>query len=102
MGLRNSHTLKLSNENGLIASTIDRTRYWLAQTPQLFRLDYLLINLESSLAMGRAATDEAAAMEYAGIHPLLVKGSISNIKITGSEDLALAEFILRNLMATEQ
>jgi 2-C-methyl-D-erythritol 4-phosphate cytidylyltransferase len=29
------------------------------------------------------------------VHPLLVEGSSTNIKITGSEDLALAEFILQ-------
>ncbi len=40
-------------------------------------------------------------MESAGVHPLLVRGSTSNIKITGSEDLALAEFILRKMAVTE-
>ncbi len=97
-----SDTLKLADENGFIDSTIDRTRYWSAQTPQLFRFDQLFTNLVSSLASGLTPTDEAAAMESAGVHPLLVEGSTSNIKITGTEDLALAEFILRNLMVAEQ
>ena len=96
-----SDTLKLADENGFIASTVERKRYWLAQTPQLFRIDPLFTNLESNLASGLTPTDEAAAMESAGVHPLLVRGSTSNIKITGSEDLALAEFILRNMMVTE-
>ncbi len=96
-----SDTLKLADENGFIASTVDRTRFWSAQTPQLFRIDPLFTNLESILAAGLTPTDEAAAMERAGVYPLLVKGSSSNIKITGSEDLALAEFILRKLMVTE-
>lgn len=97
-----SDTLKLADENGFIASTVDRTRYWVAQTPQLFRIDPLFTNLESNLASGLTPTDCAAAMESAGVHPLLVRGSISNIKITGSEDLVLAECILRKLMVTEQ
>ncbi|MFB3077394.1 MAG: 2-C-methyl-D-erythritol 4-phosphate cytidylyltransferase [Lysobacterales bacterium] len=96
-----SDTLKLADENGFIASTVERTRYWTAQTPQLFRIDPLFTNLESNLAFGLTPTDEAAAMESAGVHPLLVRGSTSNIKITGSEDLALAEFILRKMMVTE-
>lgn len=96
-----SDTLKLADENGFIASTVDRTRYWSAQTPQLFRIDELLANLQANLAAGQAPMDEAAAMESAGIFPLLVRGSTSNIKITGSEDLALAEFILRELLVTE-
>ena len=96
-----SDTLKLADENGFIVSTVDRTRFWSAQTPQLFRIDQLFTNLESSLALGFAPTDEAAAMESAGVHPLLVLGSTSNIKITGSEDLVLAEFILQNLVVME-
>jgi 2-C-methyl-D-erythritol 4-phosphate cytidylyltransferase len=96
-----SDTLKLADENGCIASTVDRTRYWSAQTPQLFRIDQLFTNLESSLALGFTPTDEAAVMESAGVHPLLVMGSTSNIKVTGSEDLALAEFILQNLVVME-
>ena len=96
-----SDTLKLADENGLIASTVDRARYWSAQTPQLFRIDPLLRNLESSLKLGITITDEASAMEFAGVQPLLVRGSTSNIKITGTEDLALADFILRNLAVTE-
>lgn len=96
-----SDTLKLADENGFIASTVDRTRYWSAQTPQLFRIEPLIANLESNLAAGLTPTDEAAVMESAGLRPLLVRGSASNIKITGTEDLALAEFILRNLLVTE-
>ncbi len=96
-----SDTLKLADENGFIASTVERARYWSAQTPQLFRIEPLFANLESNLASGLTPTDEAAAMESAGVHPLLVRGSTSNIKITGSEDLALAEFILRKSVVTE-
>lgn len=88
-------TLKLADHSGHIDQTIDRERYWAAQTPQLFQLDALRSNLESALAAGRTPTDEASAMEAAGVHPLLVKGSSTNIKITGTEDLALAEFILQ-------
>jgi 2-C-methyl-D-erythritol 4-phosphate cytidylyltransferase len=94
-------TLKLENDNGRIASTVDRARYWRAQTPQLFRIEPLLNQLESSLATGITPTDEAAVMESSGFHPLLVRGSASNIKITGTEDLALAEFVLRSLVVTD-
>ena len=96
-----SDTLKLADENGFIESTVDRSRYWSAQTPQLFPINILLANLESAMDSGYAPTDEAAAMERAGVHPLLVKGSASNIKITGTEDLTLAESILRKLAVME-
>jgi 2-C-methyl-D-erythritol 4-phosphate cytidylyltransferase len=90
-----SDTLKQADASGCIERTVDRTRFWAAQTPQLFRLHDLAERLQEALAAGESPTDEAAAMERAGIHPLLVEGPRSNIKITGPEDLALAEFILQ-------
>jgi 2-C-methyl-D-erythritol 4-phosphate cytidylyltransferase len=91
-----SDTLKLADEGGLIEKTVDRSRYWAAQTPQLFRLGALAEHLAAALAAGESPTDDAAAMERGGVQPLLVPGAASNIKITGSEDLALAEYILRH------
>lgn len=88
-------TLKIADESGRIARTVDRTRYWAAQTPQLFPARDLAANLQAALTAGEAPTDEAAAMERAGRRPLLVEDSHSNIKITGAEDLALAQFILQ-------
>ena len=94
-------TLKLADEAGCIEQTVDRSHCWAAQTPQLFRINELILNLEAALSAGLTPTDEASAMEYAGAHPLLVKGSTSNIKITGAEDLALAEFILQRQSVRE-
>jgi 2-C-methyl-D-erythritol 4-phosphate cytidylyltransferase len=90
-----SDTLKLANSDDCIESTIDRNRVWAAQTPQLFRTRQLVAHLEEALAAGESPTDDASAMERAGVRPLLVEGPRSNIKITGPEDLALAEFILQ-------
>jgi 2-C-methyl-D-erythritol 4-phosphate cytidylyltransferase len=90
-----SDTLKLADAGGCIESTVDRTRFWAAQTPQLLRLRELADCLHAALEAGESPTDDAAAVERAGLHPLLVEGPRSNIKITGPEDLALAEFILQ-------
>jgi len=94
-------TLKVADQNGYIERTADRSRYWSAQTPQLFPIDQLAANLGSALSRGLHPTDEAAAMEAAGVHPLLVQGVATNIKITGSEDMSLAEFILQRQSVTE-
>jgi 2-C-methyl-D-erythritol 4-phosphate cytidylyltransferase len=45
-------------------------------------------------------TDEASAMEFAGVKPLLVQGSVANIKITHPADLAVAESLLARKDAT--
>jgi 2-C-methyl-D-erythritol 4-phosphate cytidylyltransferase len=96
-----SDTLKVANESGYINQTVDRSCYWSAQTPQLFRIHQLAANMESALSQGEQPTDEAAAMEAAGVHPLLVQGVASNIKITGPDDMAMAEFILQRQAVAE-
>lgn len=96
-----SDTLKVADEHGYIEETADRSRYWSAQTPQLFRVHQLAANLDSALSQGLDPTDEAAAMEAAGARPLLVTGATTNIKITGPEDMALAEFILQRQYVSE-
>ena len=89
-----SDTLKWAGEDGRIDRTIDRSSCWAAQTPQMFRAPVLERLLRDALDSGEEPTDEAAAMERAGLRPLLVEGETANIKITGSGDLALAGFIL--------
>ncbi|MFP5405620.1 MAG: 2-C-methyl-D-erythritol 4-phosphate cytidylyltransferase, partial [Gammaproteobacteria bacterium] len=41
-----------------------------------------------------AITDEAMALEHAGLRPKLVEGREDNIKLTTPADRALVEFIL--------
>ena len=87
-------TLKtaVTGANGVrVASTVDRSDKWLAQTPQMFRLGVLLDALNR---MGAAATDEASAMESMGHRPKLVPGGAQNFKVTYPDDFALAEAVL--------
>jgi 2-C-methyl-D-erythritol 4-phosphate cytidylyltransferase len=83
-------TLKAGTD-GRVASTIDRSDKWLAQTPQMFRIGPLVKALESA---GSAVTDESSAMEAMGLAPKLVPGSAQNFKVTYPEDFALAEAVL--------
>jgi 2-C-methyl-D-erythritol 4-phosphate cytidylyltransferase len=89
-------TLKQAS-NGKVATTVDRSAMWRAQTPQLFRVDLLTQALRDSRDAGFEVTDEASAMERAGYKPRLVRGRESNIKVTYPEDLRLAEFWLEQL-----
>jgi 2-C-methyl-D-erythritol 4-phosphate cytidylyltransferase len=83
-------TLK-SGLSGRVASTLDRSDKWLAQTPQMFRVGALIAALQ---AAGELVTDESSAMESMGLAPLLVSGSAQNFKVTYPEDFALAEAVL--------
>jgi 2-C-methyl-D-erythritol 4-phosphate cytidylyltransferase len=84
-------TLKAA-ENGRVAATLPRTDKWLAQTPQMFRLELLERALHEA---GIGVTDEASAIEALGLQPLLVVGDAENIKLTWPADFALAERLLR-------
>ena len=89
-------TLKCER-HGRVASTLARADKWLAQTPQMFRLGALHAALAAHAGAGFAGiTDEASAIEAAGLQPLLVRGSAQNFKVTYPEDFALAEAILRS------
>lgn len=88
-------TMKRDNATGRIDHTVDRTGLWHALTPQMFRLGLLRSALQQALEDGFEVTDEASAIEHVGLSPCLVEGSSRNIKITRPEDLALAEYYLR-------
>lgn len=87
-------TLKRAGDSQEIVSTVDRSGLWAAQTPQLFRIGVLADAIDVAQEAGCKLTDEASAMEFVGIRPLLVMGSSANIKITHSSDLAIAEALL--------
>jgi len=74
-----------------VASTLERSDKWLAQTPQMFRLQDLAQALQ---AAGDAVTDESSAMEFVGKSPKLVRASAQNFKVTYPEDFALAAAVL--------
>jgi 2-C-methyl-D-erythritol 4-phosphate cytidylyltransferase len=87
-------TVKQATPDGLVQATLDRSRLWRAQTPQMFRLGELRGALELARRDDAPVTDEASAMELAG-HPVqLVEGPASNLKVTLPEDLALAAWYL--------
>lgn len=88
-------TMKRSDRAGCVEETLDRSHLWHALTPQMFRFALLRDALRGALAQGALVTDEAAAVELAGMRPRLVEGHADNIKITRPEDLALADFFLR-------
>jgi len=87
-------TLKRAGDSHEIVATVDRSRLWAAQTPQLFRVGVLAEAIDAAQMAGCELTDEASAMEFIGVRPLLVMGSAANIKITHSSDLAIAEALL--------
>jgi 2-C-methyl-D-erythritol 4-phosphate cytidylyltransferase len=95
-------TLKRGDDAGRSAGTEPREHLWRALTPQAARLGVLRSALERALAAGITITDDAMALEQAGLRPRLVEGREDNIKLTAPSDRALVEFILeRRSSATD-
>jgi 2-C-methyl-D-erythritol 4-phosphate cytidylyltransferase len=82
-------------EGGRVESTLPRDGLWLAQTPQVFRKDWLLEAYAQRARLGQHITDDAQLVEASG-HPVhVVEGAMANLKITTRADLALAEAVLK-------
>ncbi|MBK7947461.1 MAG: 2-C-methyl-D-erythritol 4-phosphate cytidylyltransferase [Deltaproteobacteria bacterium] len=81
-------------EGGRIVETPDRRAYWAAQTPQVFRRDWLEAATEAAVAAGRVATDDAALVEALGHRVSIVEAHSPNPKITRAEDLVTARALL--------
>jgi 2-C-methyl-D-erythritol 4-phosphate cytidylyltransferase len=88
-------TVKQADDKRLVKETISRKGLWLAQTPQVFRRDWLVEAYGKRGQLGKEITDDAQLMEAAGYPVHLVEGAHTNIKITTKADLILAEAILK-------
>lgn len=89
-------TLKRAqSDQPTIETTVPRERMWAAQTPQVFRRDWL----EDAFARRgeQQVTDEAQLVEEAGYPIRLTPGSPLNLKITTKDDLRLARHFLKAL-----
>jgi len=97
LGVPVSDTLKQVNPQNQVQATVSRQGMWLAQTPQVFRRDWLVEAYANRAKHGKDITDDAQLVEAAG-HPVhVVEGAAGNIKITTKGDLFLAEAILKSM-----
>ena len=93
LATRSVDTLKLVEGTTIIA-TPDRSFYWAAQTPQVFRTAKLVAAHRSAVRDEYQGTDDASLMERLGGRVRVVESTRDNIKVTLPEDLALAEATL--------
>lgn len=89
-------TLKRAGVDGRVQATVDRSAIWQAFTPQMFRLGELQRALADALIAGVAITDEASAMEWAGLAPRLIEGRADNLKVTRPEDMHTLNLLWRD------
>jgi 2-C-methyl-D-erythritol 2,4-cyclodiphosphate synthase/2-C-methyl-D-erythritol 4-phosphate cytidylyltransferase len=92
-GLKVKETVRRLSDDDK-TETIDRSRLFLVQTPQVFRLEQLRKAYKKAREDGFYATDDASLFErYCG--PVkMVEGEYRNIKITTAEDMDIAKGLL--------
>jgi 2-C-methyl-D-erythritol 4-phosphate cytidylyltransferase len=87
-------TIKLAADERLVGETLQRDKLWAAQTPQMFRFDVIMRAYENLPA---EVTDDATAVERLGHKVQLYMGDYKNIKVTTTDDLALARIIAKSI-----
>ncbi|CAA9476228.1 MAG: 2-C-methyl-D-erythritol 4-phosphate cytidylyltransferase [uncultured Solirubrobacteraceae bacterium] len=91
---RVTDTVKEAGADLEVTRTLDRSRLWAVQTPQVFRR----AALESALAVDddllARATDDAWLIEQTGGRVRLVESTAANFKVTTPHDLRVAELLL--------
>ncbi len=80
-------------ETGFIISTLDRSKLYQAETPQVFQYD-LIMEAHRANNIDPDTTDDAFLVERSGFKVKTVIPEKPNLKVTTEDDLKLAEFLL--------
>jgi 2-C-methyl-D-erythritol 4-phosphate cytidylyltransferase len=84
-------TVKEAGPDGIVLRTLDRSRLWAVQTPQVFLYELLL---RAHREITADATDDASMVEALGEPVSIFEGSRTNLKVTTAEDLELVSALL--------
>jgi 2-C-methyl-D-erythritol 4-phosphate cytidylyltransferase len=86
---------------GTVVATVPRDHLRRALTPQCFRYEILRQAYEQVEEVDATHTDESSLVERLGVTVSVVEGSSRNIKVTGPEDLVIAEALLKNVVSSQ-
>jgi 2-C-methyl-D-erythritol 4-phosphate cytidylyltransferase len=89
-------TIKESADGKLIQRTLDRSRLWMVQTPQTFRVEVIRRALAEARRRKLIFTDDTAACELIGQPVRLVPSIAPNPKVTVPGDLPFIETLLKS------
>lgn len=81
-------------KNGVVEKTLDRSKVWLVQTPQVFERGLIFRAYTKAFEDEFSATDDSALVERMQTQVHIVPGAASNLKITTPEDLVFAKYLL--------
>jgi 2-C-methyl-D-erythritol 4-phosphate cytidylyltransferase len=88
-------TIKRARDGRFTVETVSRSDLFLAQTPQVFRRDWIEQAFARRGELGSGITDDTQLVEALGHRCAIVSSSPFNLKITTQDDLRLAAAILK-------
>ena len=88
-------TIKAVDSHRAVTETLDRSRLWAVQTPQVFRRAALEQALSVEADELARATDDAWLVERNGGRVIVVPSIHPNLKVTTPLDLRVAELLLQ-------
>ena len=91
---KSEDTVKISKKDDMIDRTTDRDKIWLVQTPQVFLNDVYRVSAYMAKRDEAVVTDDCMLCERLGFEVKLCECGRENIKLTGPDDLMLAEAII--------
>lgn len=99
-GVPSKDTMKIIDENNMVSQTLDRSKVWCVQTPQVFLYHLIKEAHDNAKHVNmQEITDDAMVVErYKNTQVHIVEGAYDNIKITTPEDLLVAEKILKKIL----
>ena len=84
--------------HGGVVRSLDRSRLRRALTPQCFQYSLLRRAYEQADVLDPEVTDESILVERLGARIAIVEGNARNIKITTSEDIAVGEALMSEML----
>lgn len=94
IGVKSKDTIKIADENGVIAQTTKRENTWIIQTPQCFNRE-ILLNAHNKFKNDSDITDDCMILERDNHAVKIIQGDYSNIKVTTFDDMNLANEFLK-------
>jgi 2-C-methyl-D-erythritol 4-phosphate cytidylyltransferase len=96
-GVRIADTVKETDDDSVVVRTVDRSKLWAIQTPQVFRRD-LLERAHSEIKSD--VTDDGAMVEALGDPVRVFEGDRLNVKVTVAGDLEMVRGWLEQTLTT--
>ncbi len=94
LGVQVKPTIKEVDASLNVIKTLQRSKLWEVQTPQVIRPSLLKQGFELVKSKNLEVTDDVSIIEALGLPVKITPGSYTNIKVTTPDDMSVAEKFL--------